>query len=112
MILETVDARTLTKEERYERGNILWLWYHHAITYAVWIRKDRMLAQRYSSLALKNQPEGHPNKITRLLYLLIRDRLADAKIWSRTIRATKGNPEKETAAHIIKRYEDGAFFKK
>ena len=105
-ILENVDARILSKDERYERRLILWLWYHHAISYAVWGYKDRRRAQKYSSLSLKYQPKKHPNKITRLLYLLVRDRYSDARKWTAAIRGS----QKTTAVGLLKFYKKGGFF--
>lgn len=106
-ILERIDARVLSKDERYERRIILWLWYHHAISYAIWGHKDKRRAQKYSSLALKYQPKNHPNKITRLLYLLVRNRFPEAKRWEKIIKA---GPEKTTALHLLKFYNEGGFF--
>lgn len=107
-ILEKVNARILQKDERYERRLILWLWYHHAISYAVWGYKDKRRAQKYSSLALKYQPKNHQNHITRLLYLLIRDRFSKAKEWIKTINDKQ---EKITALSLLKFYNGGGFFK-
>lgn len=106
-ILETVDARTLSRDERHERRLILWLWHHHAISYAIWGYKDKRRAQKYSSLALKYQPEKHQNHITRLLYLLVRDRLSEGKRWVKTL---KERQEKTTALSLIKVYNEKGFF--
>lgn len=105
-ILESIDARRLSKDEQHERRLILWLWYHHAISYAVWGYKDKRCAQTYSSLALKYQPKNHQNKITRLLYLLVRDRYPAAKKWATVIKGS----EKSTALELIKFYKKGGFF--
>lgn len=107
-ILEKVDARKITKEEQHELRLILWLWYHHAISYAVWGYKDKRRAQKYSSLALKYHPTNHPNKITRLLYLLVRDRFAEANTWAKTIK--KENLGRTTAFKLLKFYKKGGFF--
>jgi hypothetical protein len=106
-ILEKIDARTLSKEERCERRLVLWLWYHHAISYAVWGYKDKRRARKYSSRALKYQPENHPNHITRLLYLLVRDRFPEAKRW---VKIIKDKQERTTALHLLKFYNEGGFF--
>ena len=108
-ILEKVDTRKLTRREQHERRLILWLWYHHAISYAVWGYKDKRQAQKYSSLALKYQPANHPNKITRLLYLLVRDRFAEANKWAKTIKKEKS--ERTTALKLLKFYKEGGFFR-
>lgn len=106
-ILEKVDVRTLSKDERYERRLILWLWHHHAISYAIWGYKDKRRAQKYSSLALKYQPDKHPNHITRLLYLLVHDRFLEGKRW---VKIIKERQEKATALSLLKFYNEGGFF--
>ena len=106
-ILESIDPEKLSKQEKLERKLILWLWYHHAISYAIWGYKDKKMAMKYTSVALKYQPRNHPNKITRLLYLLVRDRLSEAKKWTQTI----GKEEKETAINLVNFYKEGGFFK-
>lgn len=105
-VLENINARYLSKEERHERRLILWLWYHHAISYAVWGYKDMGCAQTYSSLALKYQPKNHPNHITRLLYLLVRNRSSEASEWIGEIR---NNAEKKTARMLLNLYNKGGF---
>lgn len=106
-LLEKIDARHLTREEQIERRHILWLWYHHAISYAVWGYKDKKRAKKYSALALRNQPKNHPNKITRLLYLLVRDKYEEAKEWVKSI----SKEEKSTAKKLLLFYKEGGFFK-
>ncbi|OHA90176.1 MAG: hypothetical protein A2665_01170 [Candidatus Zambryskibacteria bacterium RIFCSPHIGHO2_01_FULL_46_30] len=106
-ILERIDTHTLSSDERHERRLIMWLWYHHAISYAVWGYKDKRRAQKYSSLALKYQPKNHPDQITRLLYLLVRDRFPEAERWGKTI---KMRPEKTTALRLLKFYNERGFF--
>lgn len=105
--LESVDARYLTQEEKIERRHILWLWYHHAISYAVWGYKDKKQAKKYSALALKYKPKNHPNKITFLLFLLVRDRYKEAKEWVKKIT----HEEKSTAKELLLFYKEGSFFK-
>ena len=107
-ILEKVNLKELSKEEKECRLDILWLWHHHAISYAVWGYKDKKRAKEYALQALKYQPKDNPNKITRLLYLLICDQLLDAEKWVKTINE---EPEKTTALDLLKFYKDGGFFK-
>ncbi|HEY4498531.1 MAG TPA: hypothetical protein VJH94_00535 [Candidatus Paceibacterota bacterium] len=106
VILEGINPTLLSADERYWRQNILWFWNHHAISCAIWRYKDKGEAAEYSEKALSYQPPGHPNKITRLLYLLIRDQLTEAEKWSRTIVS---EPEKTTALHLLSEYQRGFF---
>ncbi|MEK7642519.1 MAG: hypothetical protein AAB392_01855 [Patescibacteria group bacterium] len=105
-ILEKIDTTYLSKKEGHERRLILWLWYHHAISYAIWGYKNKKMALKYSSMALKYQPKDNFNKITRLLYLLIRKRLSESQKWLKKVKKS----EKKTALMLIKFYKDGGFF--
>lgn len=96
------------EKERHWISNILWLWYHHAISCALWQYADKDAALEFSARALAMQSEDHPNKITRLLYLLIRDRLEEAEAWLMTITT---EPEKSTAQYSVDLYRNGDFFK-
>ncbi len=95
------------KEQRWI-SNILWLWYHHAISSALWRYGDKEEAQKFSAEALSVQPSDHPNKITRLLYYLTRDDLEKAEEWAETITT---EPEKTTAHYDLDLYRKGDFFK-
>ena len=107
IILESIDSASLTEEEREWRQEILWFWYHHAISCAVWMYKDKEAAQKYSTSALENQPAVHPNKITKLLDLLVHDKLDDAEKWAEEITE---EPEKSTATSLVSDYKQGGFF--
>lgn len=107
-IFEKVDARKLTKEERVEQKEILWMWYHHATGYAIWKYKSKATAKSYSGKAIKYQSKDHPNKVTRLLYYLTRDQLVKAENW-----AKKNQRGQDTAliSEVIKLYKNDGFFK-
>lgn len=106
-ILENANLTALTEDERFWRGEILWFWYHHAISCAIWRYKDKEAAQKYSALALEFQMKDHPNKITKLFYFLTRDQLEEATRWASTI---ENEPEKTSAIELIKEYRDGEFY--
>lgn len=107
-ILESADGSLLTENEKDWRKEILWFWYHHAISCAIWRYQDKEAAQLYSQKALEYQESDHPNHITRLLYFLVRDGLKEAKDWAQNIEK---DPEKTTAQDLIKEYEERGFFK-
>lgn len=94
------------KEKKWIQ-NILWMWYHHAISCALWRYGDKATAQTYAKKAIELQPEDGINKITRLLYLLAHDMIDEARIWAATITA---EPEKSTAEWDIRLYDEGRFF--
>lgn len=96
------------KEKKWIQTYILWMWYHHAVSCALWRYGDKKKALKYSEIALKLQPDNHPNKITRLFYFLIRDDLENAEEWQKSITE---EPEKSTADYFVKLYRYGDFFK-
>ena len=106
-ILESVDPMDLTDDDCMWRSEILWFWYHHAISCALWKKRDKRLAQSYAQRALELQPPDNPNSITKLLCFLLNDQLEEAKAWMKkgTIEA-----ERDTARYLIQRYERGEFF--
>ncbi|MEK7608215.1 MAG: hypothetical protein AAB495_01420 [Patescibacteria group bacterium] len=106
-ILESIDPGALTEDEREWRQEILWFWYHHAISCAIWKYKDKDAAQKYATKALEGQSSGHPNQITRLLDHLVNGRLEEAERWAERIRE---EPEKSTATSLIKEYNEEGFF--
>ena len=106
-LLEKIDPTTLTKDEAKWRQEVLWFWYHHAISCAI-SKNDKMAAQRYADKAVVLQKSNHPNKITLLLYNLVHDELEHAELHARTI--TK-EPEKSTARDILVMYKEKGFWK-
>jgi len=108
-LLETADTELLTEEEKEWRQEILWFWHHHAISCAVWRHQDKAKAQEYAVKALEYQPEDHPNKITRLLALLIESKVQEAEEWAAGITE---EPEKSTAMELLEDYKEKPFFNK
>lgn len=107
-ILEATDANNLSPDEQDWRREILWFWYHHAISCAIWRYKDKNTAQSYTTMALKYQSENHPNKITKLFDFLVNDKLGEAEHWAGAIEE---DPEKTTAAELLDEYKKGDFFR-
>lgn len=95
-------------EDEDDLKTILWFWYHHATGYAIWGYKDRAEALEFSAKALKYQTSDNPNKITRLLYLLVRNKDTEATTWLENI---VDESEKTASLGIMKEYLDGNFFK-
>ena len=106
-ILDSVDSRLLTEDEKEWTQEIVWFWYHHAISCAVSRYKDKVAAQEYATKALEIQPEDHPNEITKLLYLLVNDRLEEAEKHASSIVDVV---EKETGASLLEWYKEGLFY--
>lgn len=84
----------------------LWFWYHHATGYAIWKYKDKAKALEFSAKALEYQITENQNKITRLLYLLVRDKREDANAWLKTI---VNESDKTVALGILEEFRAGNF---
>lgn len=105
-ILEKLDLSTLSKEELQTRKYILWLWNHHAISSAIG-KKNKEKAQEFASKAMEYKSDENPNQITKLLALLVNDKLPEAEEHSKNI--TK-DYEQKTAQDLIQAYKEGKFF--
>ncbi len=105
-ILSEIDLNTLNEEEHWRCKEILWFWHHHAISSAIWRQKSRTDAIFHANEALRYQDEGHPNKITRLLHLLIHDKLEEAEKWAEQIH----EDEQEATEMLFEEYRAGRFF--
>lgn len=111
-ILESASLEVLTEDEQEWREEILWFWYHHAISTAIALYKDIDSAKVFAENALQHQPEDNPNKITRLMYLLLNDRLVEAENLAASIPEDilsdgEPNPEPITARDMITAYKTG-----
>ena len=103
-IIEQVGLDILASDEKDWAQEILWFWYHHAVSSAIWGHNDKAAAQKFSAQALAYQPEAHPNQITKLLYLLAYDHIDEAKAWALTI---SDDAERATSELLIAEYERG-----
>jgi hypothetical protein len=106
-LVEHIDPTNLAENEREWRREIIWFWYHHAISCAIGRYKSRKDAQEFSRKALMWQDADHPNKITRLLDYLVHDDVKGAREWAHRIDE---EPEKTTAQNLLQKYEANQFF--
>ena len=104
-----IDIAMLETREQRVVKSILWLWYHHATTIAVWQKNDIQLAIHYCDLALSYLYPEHPNKITPMLYMLLHNRLRHAQRWAED---QVGDNERAYAEHLIAEYKKGTFKEK
>lgn len=124
-ILEQIDPSLLTEKEAEWRQEILWFWYHHAISCAIWEKNDREAAKLYAEKALEVKPVDAKNQITQLLYFLVHDKVKEAEEWIENIpdRFRKfsdkepseenpelENPEKNTGEELLAEYKEGKWF--
>lgn len=105
--LKNINPDLLSPEEKDWRNEVLWFWYHHAISCAIWRYKDREKAKEYSERAIFYQDEDNPNQITKLFYLLVRDNLEEAKEW---VMQINDDVERDTANHLLKEYQEKGSF--
>lgn len=103
-ILESIDESLLIEDERVWRNEILWFWYHHAISVSSW-KKDKEMAKVFSEKALEYLDNG--NMLTRLLYFLCRDQVVEAEDW---IKSNESNDDVETAREILEEYKNGLWW--
>lgn len=100
-IIEAVNPQKLKGKEKEWTQEILWFWYHHAVSCAVWRYKDKKRAEVYTKKALEFQSVDHPNKITKLFDMLLKGKLEEAKKKAKDITE---EPEKSTALGVIKEW--------
>ena len=100
--LENVDAEELTDEESRWRNEILWFWYHHATSMALFGYKDDEQAGLFAEKALSYQADDHPNKLTKLLQILSSGDVVAAETYSHNF-VTK-EPEKSSAIQALDLY--------
>jgi hypothetical protein len=113
-ILEQIDPKGLEESERSWYFEVLWFWYHHAVSCTSWVT-DRSLAQAYATKALALQEEcqpesfGQPNRITRLLWLLVHDKVDQAREWIANKPAGADEVEHKNGLELIEEYEQRKF---
>src|SRR3989338_8231779 len=85
--IKRVPRKELTHDEKWKLEQIIWFWYHHATSCAIAKHNDRKKALCFVKKALRYQKriEPHPNKVTRLLYLLLLGKMDEAKFLVPTI---------------------------
>ena len=101
--LERVTRSDLTEDERWRVEQMIWMWYHHAVSCAIYKYKDREAALGFVRKALEYQKRipNHPNKITSLFLLLLNGKIR--KAWESMKRM--GRIERNTAQDIISEWE-------
>ncbi len=101
-----IDLNELEKYERQIIQGILWLWYHHATTVAIWRDKDLSKARSLCKKAIDNLYPEHPNKITPMIHLLLHGKIEEARRWK---EEEVEEVEKEYALYLLEEYEKGTF---
>ncbi|MST04029.1 MAG: hypothetical protein EXS49_00460 [Candidatus Pacebacteria bacterium] len=104
-ILENADQIGLTEEEKEWRSEILWFWYHHAISCANW-KRDKEKMKLFSEKALEYQ-DNNPNILTRTMFFLAHDQIEKAEEW---VVSKIEDPDHDTATEIIANYKKNGFF--
>ena len=99
-LLEQIVPDNLSAREKIWYYETLWIWHHHAISCAFG-KRDRAAAKRHAARALELQRGDHPNKITRLLWLLAHEQIEEANMW---VAAIEDPVEKETGQYLVCEY--------
>ena len=68
-LLEQIDQNYLSESDREWWSEILWFWYHHAVSYAIWRARDRALAQAYSEYERGEFFNNRTREILRGLFI-------------------------------------------
>ncbi len=98
-ILENTDESRLTEEEIEWREEILWFWYHHAMSCANW-KQDAEKRKEFADMAMKY--EKPYNILTRLMYFLAHGKVKEAEEW---IESKSGDADQETGTEFIESYK-------
>lgn len=106
VILEKIDPKELNESDRMWLNEILWFWYHHAIS----CERNRIQAQAYATKALELQTKNHPNRITKLLWFLVYDKVTEAKQWMADAPPDKDEIEHQNGLDLIHEYEEQKFW--
>lgn len=104
--LLSIGLSDLPDDEQKMVKDILWLWFHHAATIALWQQHDLLLARTYCDTALLYLYPEHPNRITPMLGMLLHGDIDGAKKWA---REEVGEIEREYADYLLAEYEKGTF---
>jgi hypothetical protein len=104
-ILESVDENELTEDEKEWRNEILWFWYHHAVSCANW-KQDKDKMKEFSAKALEYQ-DNNPNILTRTMFLLAHDKIEEAEEW---VNSKEGDLDHENAIEMIKQYKEHGYW--
>jgi hypothetical protein len=101
--LERVTRSDLTEDERWRVEQMIWMWYHHAVSCAIYKYRDREAALCFVHKALEHQSRipNHPNKITSLFLFLLNGKLKKA----RESMKRMSRIERNTAQDIISEWE-------
>lgn len=101
--LKRIPRAELTPDELWRVEQRIWMWYHHAVSCAIYKYKDKWKALYYVRKALCYQARipNHPNKITKLFFLLLKGRWTKAK----ELVGVMCGVERKTALELIRGWE-------
>lgn len=98
-MLEVAGTERLTEDEVEWRNQIIWFWYHHAISVAGW-KRDKDKQRYFSEKAMEY--EDPSNMLTRTMFYLVHDRVEDAEEW---VRSKEGDADFDTAQEMLENYK-------
>ena len=101
--LKRVPRKELVGDEKWQVEQVIWFWYHHATSCAIYRHDDRKKALYFIQKALRYQARipDHPNKVTLLLYLLLKGNFSKAK----TLVPTMNEDEIETGRELVEEWK-------
>ena len=101
--LEALDPATLDDVAFQNWRQMLWLWNHRAVSFAVFTLRDKMRAKEYAARAMIDHGGRNPNRITRLWFHLLYGQMKEARDWAGTITSPK---EISTARLLLAWFEE------
>ncbi len=101
--LKTVTRAELKSDELWRVNQCIWMWFHHAVSCAIYKHKDSQKALNFVEKALRYQAriENHPNKITLLFSLLLKEKFREANL----LLPEMPRGEKGTARDMVRAWE-------
>jgi hypothetical protein len=105
--IEEVGLENLKGEEEKWAREILWFWYHHAISSARVMYPNNKLAREFAVKALELLNGDEYNQITRLLYYLVHHDVKSAEEFALQI---VDPDDQELALELIQEYKDNKEF--
>lgn len=102
--LKRVPRKELVGDEKWQVEQVIWFWYHHATSCAIYRHNNRKKALNFVQKALQYQTRipDHENKVTLLLHLLLKGKLSEAK----ALVPTMHKDEIETGRELVEEWKE------
>jgi hypothetical protein len=103
VLIELMDFKSLSDDEKNWFTAVLWLWYHHAVSY----ESHRYRAKIYAKRAMDLQGENPYNRLSQLLWHLTCDDVPAARSWLNCNIEDWDPDDRQTGIELTDNYENG-----